>query len=244
MNKFLISIIGCLLLFSSCKSISVQNKKHQTTTEQLALGSVGLDKNFVLEKTYDHIGIPNYYKPIKLYVNLIPFDKTIFRAFEKANALQPAKLNLNYIDSLNTKPTFLNIQAIDRIDLMQMLNDNENKNVKNYMMNQKESHVVSSVSIVFEEKTMQQIVTAEEVFLEHSGIKSYTLNLYTNKALVKTIHFNEGVVFSYRTSSACWKEDEKYKMQIVDLVEGNNKCPSNTYKSAKQAKKKINYYKF
>lgn len=234
----------CLLFLVSCKSISVQNKQYQTTTQQVVLGSVGQDEHFVLEKTYNHIGIPNYSKPLKLYVTQIPFDKTTLRAFEKANVLQAAKLNINYVDSLDTTPTFLNIQTVDEIGLIQMLNGKENNDVKNYMMNQDQSHVISNISVVFDKTVMQQIIKAEEVFLEPSGIKSYTLNLYSNKQLIKPIHFNEGVIFGYRTSSACWKEDEKYQLQIVDLIEGDNKCPNKTYKSAKRAKKKINYFKF
>src|SRR5690554_638165 len=113
MHKIIIPLLGFLLLFSSCKSISVQSKQYQTTTEQVVLGSVGQDEHFVLEKTYNHIGIPNYTKPLKLYVTQIPFSKVTFRAFEKANALQAAKLNVNYVDSLETKPTFLNIQTVD-----------------------------------------------------------------------------------------------------------------------------------
>lgn len=244
MHKIMISVLGFLLLFSSCKSISVQNKQYQTTTQQVVLGSVGQDEHFVLEKTYNHIGIPNYSKPLKLYVTQISFDKTTLRAFEKANVLQAAKLNINFVDSLETKPTFLNIQTVDEISLMQMLNGKENNDVKNYMMNQDQSHIISNVSVVFDEIVMQQIIKAEEVFLEPSGIKSYTLNLYSNKQLIKSIHFSEGVIFGYRTSSACWKEDEKYQLQIVDLIEGDNKCPNKTYKSAKRAKKKINYFKF
>ncbi|MFV0572064.1 MAG: hypothetical protein ACK5M1_06505 [Xanthomarina gelatinilytica] len=244
MHKIIIPVLGFVLLFCSCKSISVQNKQYQTTNEQVVLGSVGQDEHFVLEKTYNHIGIPNYSKPLKLYVTQIPFDKTTFRAFKNANVLQAAKLNINYIDSLETKPTFLNIQTVDEIGLMNMLNDKVNKDVKNYMMNQDQSHIISNVSVVFDESVMQQIAKAEEVFLEPSGIKSYTLNLYKNKELVKAISFTDGVVFGYRTSGACWKENEKYQLQIVDLVEGDNKCPNKTYRSAKRAKKKINYFKF
>ncbi len=242
MNKYLLVLI--VLSFSACKSISIQNKQYQNTTEQVVIGSLGQDENFVLEKTYNHVGIPKIYNPLKLYVTQIPFNKGTLHAFENANALQAAKLNVIYIDSLEIKPKFLNIQTVDEIGLMAMLNDKENSDVKNYMMNQDQSHIISNVSVVFDEATMQQIVLAEEVFLELSGIKSYNLNLYKNKKLTKSISFKDGVIFGYRTSSACWNENEKYQLQIVDLVEGDNKCPKNTYKSAKRAKKEINYYKF
>lgn len=239
----------CLLIvfitpFSACKSISVQNKQYQATTEQVILGSLGQDENFVLEQTYSHVGIPNIFEPLKLYVTQMSFEKGTFRVFEKANTLQSAKLTIQYVDSLETKPTFLNIQTVDEIGLIAMLNDKENKDVKDYMMNQDESHIITNVSMVFDEATMQQLVKAEEVFLVASGLKSYTLNLYENKVLKNSISFNDGVIFGYRTSSACWKEDEKYQLQIVDLIEGDNKCPTKTYKSAKRAKKEINYYKF
>ena len=88
------------------------------------------------------------------------------------------------------------------------------------------------------------ILTAEEVFLESSGLKNYSLNLYANGQKQHVIQFNEGVIFAYQTSNCCWKQNDKYQLEIIDLVETNDKCPSNSFRSSNRANKKINYYKF
>jgi hypothetical protein len=233
-----------MLLFTSCKTISVQNKQYHTTTQKVSLGSIGMDENFPLEHTYNYLGIPNYNKPIKVSVTPIFFTTTTYNAYVKAKESQPNTITVNYADSLKVKPRFVNIQTEDKIELITILNETSNKDVKAYLLNQNQSHIVTNISMVLKDKVLEALTQAEEVFIEANGIKSLALKLYNNGELKETINFNEGVVFAYRASSACWKENSKYQLEIVDLVEGDNTCPSKTYKSPKRAKKKINYYKF
>lgn len=244
MKKHYILLSVIVIVANSCKTISVQNKQYQTTTQKVTLGSVGIDETFDLERTYTYSGIPNYSEPIKVQLTPIAFDKTIFNAYNRAKELQPTSIKVVYVDSLSNKPRFLNIETSDKIGLVRILNEVENKEIKSYLKNQKDSHVVTNISIVVNENDMNDLIKADEVFMAQTGQKVIGLKLFTDNKVTRTINFNDGVVFAYRASSACWKENDKYKLEIVDLVEGNNGCPNRTYSSAKRAKKKINYYKF
>lgn len=244
MKKHHILVCFTLILTMACKTLSVQNKHYQTTTQKVVLGSIGTDETFVLEKTYGQIGIPNYTYPIKVQMTPLSFTKTTFKTYNEALKFQPIPLDLKYIDSLPTKPKFLNIETVDKVGLINLLNDKSNVDIKNYLLNQTTSHVVTNISVVFNESDMNDLQKAEEVFISQIGLKTVGLELYTNGKVTRTINFNDGVVFAYRAASICWKENDKHQLEIVDLVEGDTGCPRQTYSSANRAKKKLDYFKF
>jgi len=249
-KNYQIKATGLLICFCvsfimiGCKTISIQNKQHFQTSQNITLGSIGIDENFILENTYSNIGLPKYFKPVK--VNVIPtiFSKSTYAAYNKAKQSQNNLININYHDSLSIKPKFLSINISDRITLVSLLNHNQNRDVKDFLLNQNESQIVTSIAVVFNLENYDLLKDAEEVFIEQSGINNIAFKIYKESKLVDSINFNEGVVFSYRSASVCWKEDSKYQLEIVDLIEGDNSCPKEAYKSSKQAKKEINYYRF
>lgn len=227
-----------------CKSLSVQNKQYQTTTKQVVLGGVGIDETYDFERTYSYSGIPNYSAPVKVQMTPLAFSKGTYKPYTKASTLQPTEIKVNYVDSLPEKPKFLNIEIADKIGLINLLNDSSNQHIKKYLLNQNDSHVVTNVSVVFDENTMESLMNADEVFVEQIGVKAVGLKLYTDGRVTSTLNFNDGVVFAYRVASICWQENSKHQLDIVDLVEGDNGCPSQTYSSAKRAKKEVDYFKF
>lgn len=233
-----------LFIVLSCKTISVQNKQHFQTSQNITLGSIGIDENFILEKTYSNIGFPKYFRPVK--VNVIPtyFSKSTYAAFKDAKPSQNGTINISYYDSLDVKPKFLSINISDKIALISLLNHKENTDVKDFLLNQNESQIVTSIAVVFGKSNHDLLKDAEEIFIEQSGLNNIALKIYKDSKFIKTLNFNEGIVFSYRSASVCWKENSKYQLKIVDLIEGDNSCPQQTYKSSKRAKKDINYYKF
>jgi len=242
MHKCLFVLMA--LSFTACKTISVQDNQYQTAKEQIVLGSIGQDANYLLEQSYTNSAIPNYTIPIKVQATAVPFNKSSYKSFQKAHTFQTDKVQVKYVDSLELKPSFLNLEIVDQVGLINLLNGKENVDVKQYLINQNKSHIVTQVSIAFTENTLQDIQEAQEVFIELTGKKSIALHLYKKKELIKVIGFFEGVVFAYKTASCCWKENSKYQLEIVDLVDGNDNCPNKSYLTAQKAKKEINYYKF
>ncbi|MEO8934106.1 MAG: hypothetical protein ABI295_07340 [Xanthomarina sp.] len=232
------------LSFVACNSISVQDKPYKKTKKQIILGSIGQDANYLLEQHYSNSAIPNFTTPIKVQATAVSFRKSSIKSFQKAQAFQTHKVQIKYIDSIELKPRFLNLEIVDQVAFINMLNAKENMDIKQYLINQNKSHIITHVSVAFTESTIQDIQEAEEAFIELTGKKSIALHLYSNNKLIKVVGFFEGVVFAYKTASCCWKENSKHQLEIVDLVDGKNKCPNKSYLSAQKAIKKINYYKF
>ena len=243
MLRSFIIIIFCLLILG-CKTVAIQQTQQKLTEYPVILGSIGEDKNFVIQQKYNPTTYPIYKKQIKVEFQIVPFNKGTFKAFQKASALQLSKIAVNYIDSLKTKPKFLNVRISDHVAVLENIKSVANQNSQAYIKNKKNVHIVTSVGLALDANAILEVQKADEVFLSNSGLKNYVLKLYTNKKVTKIIRFNEGVVFSYKTSNFCWKQDDKYKVQLIDLTESNKDCPKKSYRSAKRANKAINYYKF
>ena len=206
----------------------------------MVLGLIGEDKQFVLERDYNHTAIPVYDSPLKIQISVQHFNKSTYKAFSKATTNQNTDLA---IDSLSNKLKFLKLELSDRVSILNMLNSKRNNDIKDYIFNKKDAHIITSISMALDKNRFDELVNADEVFLATTGVKSYALKAYKKGQLQITLSFNEGVVFAYQASNFCWQENSKHQLNIVDIVESTDKCPNNSYRNAKRAKKKIDYFK-
>lgn len=239
MLKNFLFICLVIWLLQSCKTIDIRQTSQTNTTQQVSLGSIGLDKDFILQKEFNNTAIPDYIEPLKVSVRVTPFNKQTYKTFIKAQALQPAGVKINYIDSIKNKPKYIKLQIADKVAVIDALNDTKNRSVKTYLSNNNHTNILTSVSLALNQNDLDAIVHADAVFLVEKGLKTYVLQLY--KAGVKTdiIQFNQGIVFAYKSSNCCWQENKRHQVDIVDLVTEFNSCPNKTYRSAKRAEKKI-----
>ena len=231
------------MIATSCKTFNIDQSIQTKTIQQVSLGSIGSEKDFFLEKGFNGSAVPNYKSPIKLSVIKKPFTKQTYKAFLKAKALQSVDINIRYVDSIPNKPAYIQLQIIDKVAVINALNSLENKDIKDYLSLQTYANVLTSISLVLNQKDTENITNADAVFLIENGLKTYALQLYKDKIKTGVIPFNQGVVFAYQTSNCCWQESKRHKIDIVDLVNAYNNCPKRTYRSAKRAEKTINYYK-
>ncbi|WP_299363500.1 hypothetical protein [Winogradskyella sp.] len=243
-KKHLFSLYLLICLCYNCKSISVANESQTKTTQSIELGIIGEDKLFLLEEDYNSMAIPLYTKPIRLSVSMQEFNNSSFKAFTSANNKKQQSFNISYADSLKNKPKFLKLELADRVTVLNMLNDKQNSNVKDYLRNKKNAHLISALSIALSNEKMNAILDADVLFLEQDTNKTLVLKAYQKNQVLTSLKFHDGVVFAYQASNFCWQEDDKYQLSIVDIVESTDKCPNSTYRNAKRAKKNINYFKF
>ena len=108
MVKYLYLLI-CLVVLTSCKSTSLFQEE-QNTTQKIILGNIGLNKDFLLEKSYNNTAVPEYLSPIKVSAILQPFTKQRFHAFSQAKSAQSANVNITYTDSLKNTPKYVHLK--------------------------------------------------------------------------------------------------------------------------------------
>ncbi|WP_142785725.1 hypothetical protein [Changchengzhania lutea] len=239
----MIFLFFSLILLVSCKTI-ISNQFSQTkTTQQVNLGSVGLDKDFLLQQEFNNAAIPTYNKPIKLRVSIKSFNKQTYKILTKAKVSQPANFSVIYIDSIPKKPQYLQLQIADKVSVLEDLNSKANYSLKDYLILNKRTNIITDISIALNQNDLENIANADAVFLVEESYKKYVLQYYKTSTEVEKISFSEGIIFGYKTANCCWQENSKHQLSIVDLVSDFNNCPNKTYRSANRAKKKINYFK-
>lgn len=240
MNK--VYILISLMIFISCQTITVHHQKNYLTTQHIVLGNIGNDQEYIIEDSYSNIGIPRLNAPIKLQAIPIPFNKSKFKAFKKAKEFQQAEVAINYVDSIEQKPTFVYFQINDQVALLNNFNNTANSDIKEYLINQPKARVVTSLSIALPSRIISEVKKAEIIYLEQDQGQKYVVSLYNENKLINSFHFSEGIIFTYKTSGLCWKEDRRNHLKIVDLVDGDG-CPPKSYSKARKAIKEENYFK-
>ncbi len=242
MSRYFLIIVLFTVTITGCKTSSIFQESQTNTVQQVPLGSVGLEKDFILQRGFNNSAIPKYEAPIKLSVFIKPFTKQIHKSFLKAKVSQSANVRVNYIDSLEVKPKFIQFKIADKIALIEALNSATNKGVRNYLSHNKTANVVSSISMAFNKQHLELIQQADAVFLVESGIKNYALQLYKEGKKTDRIQFNKGIVFAYKASNCCWQENNRHQIDIVDLVSEFNSCPNKTYRNSERAKKETKLF--
>ena len=104
--------------------------------------------------------------------------KSKLKAFENAKSAQNKAIVVKYVDSVKPKPHFLKLEIADRVAVLKSLNSEANKDVFQFLQNKTNAHLVSTISVVFDAETAAKLSTAQQVFLEHTGINNYVLKTY------------------------------------------------------------------
>ncbi len=243
MNKNNYLFYGLILLFVSCKTLSIHSESQTKTIEPLVIGSIGSGKDFILQKAFNNTSYPAYTKPIKVSVLKTLFNKSTYKSFLKAKKSQSKDINIQYVDSIKEKPFYIKLQLADKVSLVNALNDKTNTDVKAYLSINPSANLITGLSIALNPDHLKKLEQAKSVFLVEENSKTYALQLHTNDNKIELIQFNIGIVFGYKTANCCWQENSKHQLNIVDLVSIYTDCPNRTYRSSNRAKKKINYFK-
>ena len=177
MQKSFLLLFSLVSIFYSCKTISIHQPSQIKTTQQVQLGNIGSDKDFLLQKGFNNVAIPNYKAPIKLVITNTSFNKQTYKAFIKANILQSSDLSIHYEDSILKKPTYIQLQIADRVTVVKVFNEKENKRIKDYLSHNTYANVLTGVSIVFNQKEIEAITKSDAVFFRRKWIKNLWITI-------------------------------------------------------------------
>jgi hypothetical protein len=238
MTKYFLIALGVLLTFTGCKTLPVNQTQYKTTTQHVALGSIGVDKALVTTGTFKSAALPNYKKPIKVQATVVPFTKGSYKAYMKAKTLQSKLTDSSVVAALLHTPKYVALQIADKIALLEALNAANNKEVKSYVGYNTASAVVTNVSVSYDEANLKAIQDADAIFLVEPKLKTYALQLYKNGEKAERILLSKGVVFGYKAAQACWQDSRQHDLQIIDVIPSCNRCPKKTFKSSVKAKAK------
>ena len=242
--KKLFFILIITSVFFSCKPIIVNHEVKNVTSEALELGNIGLPGRSLLEYKFRTTAIPKINTKVRIDIQTTNFNKGKFNTYLKASPEN--KLGLVYIDSLESKPQFVELKIIDRVGLLNAINNDAE--VLNYLKNvQDDIKIISSLSVAVSTNDLNTIKNTESAFLSYdSELKKHQILIINKNGEESIINFGNTTAFTYSVSSFCWQENTKKQILIADIIESWNSCPSKTYKKASKAnkpEKKVNYFK-
>ena len=164
------------------------------------------------------------------------FTRTTFHKYEELDPQNSAQLN--YVDSLDNKPSYIVLEIMDKVRYQEELLSEVNEAIVNYIKIQKDARIVTKLQMTIPLQLLNTIQQAEILFLVNEKEKQYHLELVRNNQIIATIDFNEGEIFGYELSRFCWGVDRRNQIVPNGIVDGNQSCASDSYKSAAKAEKK------
>lgn len=229
-------------LFLSCSIFQKTNTNKKKTSENISstsmrtldikLGAIGSFHNNLTNKEFQTNAFPVLNRKVRISALVKNFGKSTLKQLKKVQLL----------DSSNAPAKFVSLMIIDKVSLVEELNNFQNKKVQTYIKNVEKSLIVNSVSLVFKPETLKKISTAQEVYLTSNKNNYFILELYHDDILKESIHLSDGIVFDYKSAHFCWGENDKHSIEITNIT--SDKCSKNTYKTYSKAFKKKEEFKY
>lgn len=226
MLRILLTLAGTLL-FISCSSLQ---KSSKNTSSRIALGSVVLEEQSLTGNQVKSIGAPEMVSKIPVTFREQTFTNNTYKKYLSQLGPGQNKDIIQYIDTLEIKPTYFQLELGDQIDLQQLLNAEENKEFRTYVARNERFGIVYSVSLTIPESTKAILSATQAVFLTETE-SGMALEFLDNSSKV-TLPFPIENVFDYELCSFCWGE-ARYKEKMVEaIVSYKARCPEGTEKNA------------
>lgn len=230
------------VLFVSCSSIQINHQKQKTTTAVVELGAIGIISSNLLSVGFKTNALPIYKQKIRLQAVVVPFDKYTYKAYKKAAGQQNSPKIIAATDTVTKMANkYVRLQIIDKVQLINELNAEYNKNVKSYIQTAEANTLVLNTSVYLDKNELSSVMGAEEIYLINNKPKKYSLELVKNGKIVAVINLSKAVPFAFATVSFCYKK-EQGRINIVDMVSKKHQCSDNSKSTVKALNKKVSFF--
>ncbi|SHK12399.1 hypothetical protein SAMN04488007_2085 [Maribacter aquivivus] len=223
-----IYVFICILcLLNSCNSI----KSIAINDGALPfLGTVGKQETNLLKSNFVPVGSPTLTKPIQVTVKTIPFDKSSNKVYETSKELTGSKSAITYIDSLPNKPKYTVFSLHNKVGLKEVINQEQNQELKNYLVADSDYKIVSTISVLLTSDLAMEISGADGFFLSTDSNGLLQLEILNDNQKRK-INIPQEELFDYTVMGVCWSEN-RYGKPMIETFSEYGKCPKGTEKNA------------
>lgn len=239
-TRFIFLLLMAAMLYS-CASYKDKQQTNALTFPEL--GSIIKTKGALWYSATEQVGAPNWAKELSVNVQQLPFNPKSYNTYAQVLA-KAGKINgVAYNDSLPYKPKYIRLQLADKIALTSVLNSDTNKAVLNYLENDADYKLVSTIHFTAPESQLASFEQADNVLLKQDAFKKIQLVLLKN-GKEELVDFSSLQVFDFEYASFCWGEDRYHHKQIENIVAAGDKCPKGTYLKPNKIKTDKTYLKF
>jgi hypothetical protein len=233
LKLFILLLLVCL---TSCKLVSIGQESAKTLSSKPMLGTVGSFQNNIISSSFNEAGVPEFEGKLKLSVEKVFFNKHTLKQYNNKTLSKENVLKI--VDSLDLNPSYLKLEISDKVGLVNTLNNDKNKDLKNYIKITRDKTILTSVWMYFPEEFVNLIEKSKELYIINNHESSYSIEVLNMDNTRQIVSFKKGTVFGYDFSSFCWTENYKHEAVIAAFREVNGPCPGNTKKNPKKVTSK------
>ncbi|MEM7087108.1 MAG: hypothetical protein AAF489_13055 [Bacteroidota bacterium] len=216
-----------LVLFSACNTL-----KYTSSTEKVLpeLGTIGVFKEFVLHKSYEGKSVITLEQPLRLQWQEMKVSERQF--FKKSDS-----------KAQKTDSTLLIIEVLDQLGLIQQIN--QDIPTLSFLKKAEECQIITGVTLSYSEMILDTFRKADEAYLIQNKEKTLSIELRQDNKFLSTVEFSQGTIIAIQKASFCWGQNKRKEVVIFDLTSPGMSCSNDTYRTARQAKKKneFNFFK-
>ena len=232
-----------LILVVSCKTVQVNHQQQRTTKGVVELGAIGTITKGLKHDVFQTNTLPYYKEKLRVLVNMTTFTDDTFTVYTQAAQQQNKPIIFTYIDTVENKPGYAQLQLIDKVKLIEQLNAEHNKSTNTFLQNSNDNSLVTRLAVYFNASDLNNLSIAEEVYLVNKKPQKYSLELVANGKAFAMLDVNKAVPFAYTTGNFCWKK-EQGQITIANIIEDRETCARDTYEDVARLNKKVNYFKY
>lgn len=234
----------CIAL-SSCYVLPKKNKLYQSFTS-IDIGVIGKQEKTLRESDFKIVGIPNYENKIRLSAVIVDFDKSNFKSYKKyLSSTSKTTLVNEFIDSISQKPKYVELEILDKVQVVNTLNKN-NKDILKYLRRTPENTIITKLKFVADKTLLKNIKNANVFYLQTAADKKQQfLKLFKDTELIASLNMSLLQSFQYDVSSFCWEISEKKSTTLVTILDEGELCKNGTVRNPNKAiDKKIKKFDF
>ncbi len=205
------------------------------------LGTIIETQGDMLYSSVEATGIPHW-PTLKVEVQQMPFNSKSYATYARLKQRAGRINSISYNDSLPYKPKYLRFTLPDKVNLTRLLNQDNNKTLRDYLITDDTYKLVTQLDIAPTENELVNFLSAEAILLEKDSYGSLKL-VVMNGNQKRSFFFSELQVFNYAHSSFCWGEDTYHNKKIRSLIREGNRCPKGTFMKPKKMEKNKPYLK-
>ncbi|AWX45706.1 hypothetical protein HME9304_02733 [Flagellimonas maritima] len=194
------------------------------------IGAIGKHSSVFFTKNFQKVGEPTLGEPIPITIQSLPLSSSMATKYNRYENQRGKEPLFNKKDTITVQTRYFQAQISDAISLTNQLNHPNNRKVKEYLQNDKDLLILTSISFITDIETEQRIRTAEHSFVDEID---GALTLVLQNGRIKTqINLSSLQVFDFETSGLCWKKDKRNQLQIAAILVTGNSCPGKTEKDS------------
>lgn len=228
-----------LLLYGCGPMLQMQSSKSQVPI----IGSIGKHQSLLFKKNFQKIGEPDLGHPISIAFEAIPFSKgkkTKYVKYREGKGLSLPKVEKD--TSKRKEQKYYRLRITDVVQLVEELNRDENSGLKQYLQEDVDLVLLSTISIVPGEELSTKLNQAEKLYLMSDRTGALTLIIGdVHKGF--SIKLSSLEIFDFGTASFCWQKDKRGKLNIAHILMDGGTCPGTTTANPQKLNKTPDYLK-